>query len=211
MLNKRRRAAAFSAISVLSIFVFFIKLNYDNPHIIPVRVREFSREQLVEMLFFSTAAALCILLLFVFKTYQLRSEARRRVLAEEKMRWIASHDEITALPNRRSMENRSINASCSKIMFSFEIQIFKGVDMLMGPQLVDEALRQMAQRLQGVFKNDDIFRTGDNRLSALLVRNFDSDVEQIANQAAVSLALPFRAHGVTMASKIFVGYRWRHR
>jgi diguanylate cyclase (GGDEF)-like protein len=113
----------------------------------------------------------------------LRQEVAQRQKAEEGARWLARHDPLTALPNRRHfleeldtlVGNLTREQGCALILV--DLDRFKPINDLFGHRLGDEVLRVVAKRLQRlVGDNGIVARLGGDEFGILLHYINGSDV-----------------------------------
>lgn len=99
---------------------------------------------------------------------------------EEKLNVLANTDELTGLPNRRSLMNRLNNLTAVREHFSLvfiDIDNFKNINDTCGHDYGDKVLMGIASRWQRVLtENDCIARLGGDEF-ALIIRNFPSNDE----------------------------------
>lgn len=126
-----------------------------------------------------------------------------RKKTEEEIRFIAYHDALTGLENRKSfymrLEDQILGAYGKKrrigdkwaLMF-LDLDKFKYVNDTLGHDVGDELLKVIAERLQKcVRKTDHVFRLGGDEFT-VLVNNLttDSDAARIAQKIRRSIARP---------------------
>ncbi len=91
--------------------------------------------------------------------------------------WLALHDQLTGLPNRRLYEDRLAHAvaraerdGSSLLMFTMDLDGFKTVNDTMGHDAGDALLRQVALHLQACTRNTDtLARLGGDEFNLLAV------------------------------------------
>ncbi|BBL70687.1 two-component system response regulator [Methylogaea oryzae] len=128
-----------------------------------------------------------------------------RRLADERVVYLAFHDELTGLPNRRLFENRlemELNRSQRQggggaILF-LDLDHFKNVNDVLGHAVGDDLLQQVAARLsEDVRKEDTLARWGGDEFLLLLsdvganVLDITQNVVRVANKLRQSLEQPF--------------------
>jgi diguanylate cyclase (GGDEF)-like protein len=105
----------------------------------------------------------------------LRQEVSQRQRAEEEARWLARHDPLTGLPNRRRLleDFQSLagalapEQSCA--LFLIDLDRFKPINDLFGHRLGDEVLRVVARRLRDLVGDQGIVaRLGGDEFGILL-------------------------------------------
>lgn len=88
---------------------------------------------------------------------------------EEKLRYIAYHDEVTGLLNRKAYEERLEAASQSEIcVISADANDLKKTNDTMGHKYGDIFLKSVAESLVEVFGEDNCFRTGGDEFFIIL-------------------------------------------
>ncbi|MBD3305394.1 EAL domain-containing protein [candidate division KSB3 bacterium] len=130
-----------------------------------------------------------------------------RKRTEEEIRFIAYHDALTGLPNRKSfymrLEDKLIQSSSYTnnkrratpekwALLFLDLDRFKYVNDTLGHDVGDELLQSVATRLeQCVRKSDYIFRLGGDEFTMLLSHlAYDTDVAKVAQKIGDELARP---------------------
>jgi diguanylate cyclase len=133
-----------------------------------------------------------------------RSHASRMMHVNKKVTVLAQSDPLTSLANRRAFVDRLRNAfaSCHRgakpfAILYFDLDHFKDVNDTLGHAIGDELLRQVAVRVKGVVReNDLIARFGGDEFAIL-----QSDVEDLeaagtlADKVGKILAEPYAIEG----------------
>jgi len=133
-------------------------------------------EQFVRMLWQIGGAVLVLLTFFIIWNLSLRREVTLRRQAEQKMRFMATHDDLTKLPNRSLIKERIEQALLqharhNEIMALLFIDLdgFKDVNDAHGHDAGDELLLKLAQQLSTtVRKSDTVARFGGDEFVILL-------------------------------------------
>ena len=127
-----------------------------------------------------------------------------RVQAETHLRFLATHDPLTQLPNRVLFYEHLDHAlAIAKRMqqrvavFFLDLDGFKEVNNLLGHSKGDALLQQVAERLQGGLRSSDLVaRLGGDEFAFVFesIRN-PEDAALIADKILSSLARPFSLEG----------------
>jgi diguanylate cyclase (GGDEF)-like protein len=168
------------------------------------------RFQFDEILLTVTIVGLMSLFYSALRVWDLRQEIVRRMIAEQNMQWISTHDEMTALQNQRSLNDRT-NVSGYRdksplSVFAIELHGVKDINDLMGHHVGHEVLKQIAERLKENFSYDDIFRTSGSQFVALLDLNANLDVDIAAHRILSSVNLPMQIDGQSVEIGMHIGY-----
>lgn len=121
------------------------------------------------------------------------------VKQKEKVEFIANHDNLTMLPNRRSLE-RKVNELIDKaledgshfaILF-LDLDGFKIINDGLGHDIGDLLLKEIAIRFQDVLRGDDyIFRVGGDEFAVLIeYTNNDKIIEIVAKKIIETVNQP---------------------
>jgi diguanylate cyclase (GGDEF)-like protein/PAS domain S-box-containing protein len=134
------------------------------------------------------------------RTRELSEEVLRRRDAEEGLRYLATHDALTGLPNRvRLIEELSVEkdramkeATSFAIMF-IDLDGFKSVNDSLGHEAGDKLLRQVSERLASSIRKNDLAARigGDEFVVALLDLGDRVIIEKLARKILDALAEPF--------------------
>ena len=130
-----------------------------------------------------------------------------RKKTEEEIKFLAYHDVLTGLPNRKSFymyledkmmqslsqlgDRRRITSPKWALLF-LDLDKFKNVNDTLGHDIGDELLKAVASRLQHcVRRSDHIFRLGGDEFTILLSDlNDDTDVAKVARKIRENIAQP---------------------
>lgn len=144
----------------------------------------------------------------------LQDEIRERRAAEERVRYLAGHDALTGLPNRRLLEERlqqvlstaSRNGTKTAIQF-IDLDYFKSINDTLGHRVGDMVLKAVASRMCGLSRDIDIVsRIGGDEF-ILVLPNIQSDTAatEIADRVLESLAQPYMVDGHTLTITPSIG------
>ncbi len=145
------------------------------------------------------------------RTYELEAandylsqEMAQRKFAEDKLLFLAYHDPITGLTNRRHFAARlaealtAAGANGSEVaVFSIDVDHFKSINETVGYYAGNDLLTAIATRLQGLLRPADVLsHLADDEFACLMtdLRSF-SDAQDLANTLVVALAEPFVVNG----------------
>ena len=118
------------------------------------------------------------------------SDITARMETQEKLRYLAQHDQLTDLPNRMVFLDRAEQAirhaqrshGGAAVLFA-DLDRFKLVNDTLGHQVGDELLREVARRLKQVLRDSDtIARLGGDEFAVLLPCNDVDDVSRVARK-----------------------------
>jgi diguanylate cyclase (GGDEF)-like protein len=117
-----------------------------------------------------------IIIFFVIWNYSLRKEVGLRRQAEDKMRFMATHDDLTQLPNRSLLKERLEQALLQHArhnemlaLLFIDLDGFKDINDKYGHDVGDELLQNLVSILQiAVRKSDTVSRFGGDEFVVLL-------------------------------------------
>ncbi|MEO7397947.1 MAG: EAL domain-containing protein [Ilumatobacteraceae bacterium] len=125
---------------------------------------------------------------------------QRRAAAH--LRWAASHDELTGLPNRahflEQLRRRLDGAAIGSIAVLFiDLDNFKVVNDSLGHAVGDELLRSMSERLRSVVRDRDMLGRfgGDEFIVMLDGLHLDMTPAAVAERIRAEMALPLLIEG----------------
>ena len=123
---------------------------------------------------------------------------------EEEARFLAYHDTLTGLPNRRLLDDRLRQAvymaqrrDVRIAVMVMDLDNFKQVNDSLGHRAGDAVLREASHRIAGcVRKADTLARQGGDEFVIVLPElQLDSDCQVVAEKILRALAPPFRVDG----------------
>ncbi|MGB0063531.1 MAG: GGDEF domain-containing protein [Terracidiphilus sp.] len=122
----------------------------------------------------------------------------------EHNRFLALHDELTGLPNRRLFQDRLANAlerarrtSSHAALLLIDLDQFKGVNDTMGHHVGDELLKHVSRLFVGrVRRIDTVARTGGDEFSVILEEPVSrNDAAHVAQDLTDLLGRPIELEG----------------
>lgn len=159
---------------------------------------------------------------------QLTSQIVERKAAEERLRYLACHDNLTGLPNRNTLIDRlgRCIARCGRqrnyicaVLF-IDLDNFKLVNDSYGHDVGDEVLIQTGNRLASALRgNDSVARLGvdmaarlggDEFVVLLDALHCKEDALRVAERILTELALPFQARGTEIRLTGSIGIAMVH-
>jgi len=144
-------------------------------------------------------------------------DVTERKRQEEEARFLAYHDTLTGLPNRRLLDDRLGQAmflaqrrDTRVAVMLIDLDRFKQVNDALGHRAGDAVLREAAQRLAGcVRKADTLARHGGDEFVVMIPDlQLESDCQVVAEKILRSLEAPFRVEGrdFTIGASIGVSF-----
>jgi diguanylate cyclase (GGDEF)-like protein/PAS domain S-box-containing protein len=134
------------------------------------------------------------------RTRELSEEVLRRRDAEEDLRYMATHDALTGLPNRVRLieelsveKDRAMKETTSFAVMFIDLDGFKAVNDSLGHEAGDKLLRQVSERLASSIRKNDLAARigGDEFVVALLDLGDRGIIEKLARKILDALAEPF--------------------
>ena len=144
---------------------------------------------------------------------RLTGEIEQRQRAEEQVVHEATHDRLTALPNRvylreriaRALDRTKEGGSVGFGVLVIDVDRFTDVNDGLGHDVGDELLTLIARRLQSCIRMGDVLaRVGGDEFAILTLAIDPADITGIGRRSQEALEVPFelRGHRVQMAGSI---------
>lgn len=133
--------------------------------------------------------------------------------AHAQVRYMAHHDTLTGIPNRRLFREQLLKAlnpdhpARSAAVLCLDLDNFKSVNDTLGHQYGDELLRQLARRLaKNLREQDTLARLGGDEFAVVLpgVEKTD-DLRQMAQRLIDAVREPFQVDGHTVPVSVSIG------
>ena len=146
---------------------------------------------------------------------QLRCEVETRKKAEKKYAWLAKHDPLTALPNRRYLDECSsqiISLAGGEddelVVFYIDLDHFKAVNDAYGHAVGDGVLIEVSRILNRIFdgENDFLMRISGDEFVAITCQNkTDQELNRVARKVIDRINRPMRIDDVVCQVGATVG------
>jgi diguanylate cyclase (GGDEF)-like protein len=149
-------------------------------------------------------ATFCGLILLGLVYYLVYRDIAERRQAEERLRVVATHDPLTALPNRTLLHEHLSHALAKAQRYNRQLAVlfidldrFKNVNDTLGHEAGDLLLQIAAQRLSDcVRETDTMARQGGDEFVVLMDELFDlGPVAGVCQRILDAMARPFIVHG----------------
>ena len=134
--------------------------------------------------------------------------------ANAQLRYLATHDALTGLPNRALLEDRISQAITladrsgqSFALMLLDLDRFKSINDSMGHRAGDELLKEVAQRLRSVVRGvDTVARLGGDEFVVILQSATErAECLQVAERTLAALAPAIRIQGVELHAACSIG------
>ncbi|NEU30518.1 EAL domain-containing protein [bacterium LRH843] len=130
--------------------------------------------------------------------------------AEEKINFMAYHDELTGLPNRRKLKKKLASFTKQEQSFSLlflDIDNFKFINDTFGHQCGDDLIKESSLRIKAVLKKGEfVSRVGGDEFIVVLPGYSKQDqIEQAADEILRAFVPSFHACGQEIFVKMSIG------
>ena len=173
-----------------------------------------SDEELLELGMKIGSVVLLVILSFGIWNSRLRKEIKARKAAERHIRHIATHDELTGLPNRNLMQDRleqSLRQSertqkTFSVLF-LDLDGFKQINDDFGHNYGDELLVQASQRMKTLLRRSDtVCRHGGDEFVVILPTAIAvGSALAVARKLVVQLAKPYKVKRQQLEVSVSIG------
>lgn len=138
----------------------------------------------------------------------------RQQKTEERLRHMATHDELTNLPNRTLLADRlsmmiaqSRRTNIGFTVVALDLDGFKKVNDALGHSVGDALLRIAAKRLRETLRDvDTLTRVGGDEFVAVLPGAVDEvEIQNVARRMIAAIQLPFEINGNSLYVSTSIG------
>ena len=138
----------------------------------------------------------------------------KRKLAEQKLAYLATHDALTALPNRTLFDIRlrlemghAVRDSNRLAVMLLDLDGFKEINDTLGHEAGDEVLRAVGKRLDGLLRESDTVARlgGDEFLILVPALSSPEDAGTAAHKIIKALAAPLEVRGKSVETTASLG------
>jgi diguanylate cyclase (GGDEF)-like protein/PAS domain S-box-containing protein len=142
------------------------------------------------------------------------TDITERKASEDRIRYLAQHDDLTGLPNRTSFHQAVSHAleqarrhDRSLAVLFIDLDRFKNINDTLGHDAGDAVLRDVAQRLKGCLRGADLVarQGGDEFVVLMEDYHATSDVTGVARKILDSFAQPFLLRGQEFVLSASIG------
>ena len=138
-------------------------------------------------------------------------DVTERQLAQDNMRFLAHHDTLTDLHNRRALEQQltAVSSDGGFALLSFDLDRFKAVNDTLGHAIGDKVLVETARRAREVLREIAfVARVGGDEFSALLPAGSPEVAKAKASALVAAIGKPFDIAGHRISIDTCVGVGW---
>ncbi|OJF99724.1 putative bifunctional diguanylate cyclase/phosphodiesterase [Pararhizobium antarcticum] len=198
----RTSRAKFEAVVWLSVFLslYTLALYYDGHEALDAFFHDHEYYELDELFTALNIAGALGLIYSVTRIKDMSQEIRRRLAAEKNVDWIACHDPLTELPNRRFLETAFARQDIlarqdGYAVISIDLDGFKKVNDLLGHDHGDQVLKIVAERLSYIFPLENVYRLGGDEFLVVTERMGKPDLNALGKRIVNNLSKTMLIHG----------------
>lgn len=207
----RRSVRDALVLAALAFACWLVALQFDLFDLLVDFVEDHESWELDELLTAIVLTGLAGFAYAVRRSRDLREEIRNREETQREVDWLARHDSLTGLPNRRFLESRLIehfeaDPSHPLGLYMIDLDGFKRVNDLLGHEAGDQLLAIVSDRLRRLLPNAIVARQGGDEFIVLVAGAEVSGEARHARAIIQAIAEPFRLDGTTCEVGASVGY-----
>ncbi|WP_377299785.1 putative bifunctional diguanylate cyclase/phosphodiesterase [Rhizobium sp. SGZ-381] len=193
------------------LIIYGLALWFDGHEALDALFRSHEEYDLDEVFTALNVAGSLGLIYSILRIKDMSKEIQRRLAAEEHVDWIACHDPLTELPNRRFLESvvsrgSSLAVGAKYAVYSIDLDGFKKINDLLGHEKGDLALKVIAQRLLGLFADDKVFRLGGDEFIVVIERNNNPELTTLGRRVVSAICKPILIEGASIELGASVGF-----
>ncbi len=136
-----------------------------------------------------------------------------RKKTQDKLLYLASHDQLTGLPNRNLFNDRMSVAFSHAQRYGKELAVmvidmdnFKAINDSMGHDIGDRLLKAVGERMTALLrKSDTVARIGGDEFCLVGQLNGDQTEARLAEKIVKAFAKPFRLNGYPVTETLSIG------
>ncbi|MGV8938657.1 MAG: putative bifunctional diguanylate cyclase/phosphodiesterase [Allorhizobium sp.] len=208
----RNRAKFEAALWIVAFAVIYgFSLRYNGHEALDEFFREHEIYDLDEIFTAMNIAGALGLIYSLIRIKDMAREIGRRVTAEKNVDWIACHDALTGLPNRRFLDFvlarvENLSGESARAVFSIDLDGFKKVNDLLGHGHGDDVLKVVAERLNSVFPEDSVYRLGGDEFVVVVETRGQADLMAVGRRIVSNIGRPITLNGSTIDLGASVGF-----
>jgi diguanylate cyclase (GGDEF)-like protein len=142
----------------------------------------------------------------------LLAQMQGRMVAEDQLRHIAHHDELTGLPNRRALMGhlqkvRDAGAPGPRALLFIDVDRLKALNDFLGHEAGDRFIGAVADRLRSVVDPADVVARlgGDEFVVAIAGQADETRARTVAERIRLAMATPIQIGGQPLGRTVSVG------
>ena len=189
--------------------MFLTGVKYE-PHYEYFVLTAIARETLFSRLSVPAIWTVSLLLVFNLVLYGIfRATVRMQRETGQRLNHLATHDQLTGLPNRRYLvdcfaEWQQAQRQHFSVLF-VDLDNFKAINDLHGHSVGDVILREVARRIEQSFSSALTIRQGGDEFIVLMDGEYDSSLEQTCKRFIGALRVPIHCGGLEFSIRASIG------
>lgn len=209
MLRNRARVEAIIG-TALFLAIYALALRYNGHEALDAFFRAHENYEFDELFVALNIAGALGLVYSILRLKDMSAEIRKRQAAEKNVDWIACHDPLTELPNRRFLGAEvarweSTGSRGGYAVFSMDLDGFKKINDLLGHDHGDQVLKIVAERLSYIFPDGNVYRLGGDEFLVVSERMGNPDLVALGKRIVSNLSKPMSIGGANVDVGVSVG------